>query len=910
MKKHLLSVVLLTYCVITFGQPPVTKNVATAGTLTFTPTELTTITELIVKGTIDARDFKSMGNLTSLQKLDLSAATIATYTGTGGTGGSSSQTYPAKCIPTRAFENAVNRDKIQSITFPDDLTSIGSYSCNNLKGLTNVVFGNQITKIESFAFSYCESLSSIDLKQNNLDISESAFTDCINLQSANLGNVVNLEKNAFAHCSKLTSVIFGNSLKSIGDFCFLDCKLLSISQLPNSLTTIGANVFQYNSKITTLSIGQNLSAINNVAFQYMEGLTSITVDNSNQSFASDNGILMNKAKTSIIFYPTLKEGSSFITPNNITSINDYAFFGCTNLTDIIFSPNISSIGNYAFSGCSNLNKLILLPTAPPSLGVDAFGVKTIANVHTSNVALDSYKGDNAWIKLGISSFQLIDITKTTPGGLKIAIKLKYPTVKFETINSLKVSGTINTDDLNEISTFTSINEVDLSGVTTFAESAIPANMFINSSSISRVTLPLGLKKIGNSAFSNCSNLNTITNLPTDSIGNYAFSNCKNLKINNLTFNNKLNYIGNNAFQNCSSIQGIIVIPDSISTINDSTFIGCTEISGSIFFNKKLKSIGKSAFEGVNKISKISLKQNIKEIKDNAFKGCIGINTINIENNTPPTIYQNTFYSVDKANTLLNISNGTTSLYKGNQFWNEFTLPHEDSGLNTVEVLVSVGLGGKVKINNVEYKDNEKATLTKTENINFEIIPDANKEVSSAIFGPTNITDRFWGTVYSGWGTVGANTPLTVTFKEKQILLTIKQITGEVKYLVNYGSEPEFTITSDAGWKISTVALNSSLLSSTGSNTYKLSPLTQPSVLRITYVANSMPSIANNLVKVYTSDNEIFVEGTENGEEIKLYSVNGIQLQSIISTGERIIIPINQKGTYLVKTSNATYKVVL
>jgi BspA type Leucine rich repeat region (6 copies) len=912
MKKYLLSVVLLTYGVITFGQTSVSKNVLAAGTLTFTPTELSTVTDLTLKGTIDSRDFLKIGALTSLQNLDLSQVSIAAYTGTLGTGGTTSQTYPANTIPYMAFQNAANKAVITSIVLPNNLTSIGSFAFDQCSNLTTVTFGTQISSIEANAFFNCTSLSSIDLKQNSLDIKEYAFANCSNLQTANLGDVLSLEKSAFTNCSKLTTLNLGNSLKSIADFCFLNCTMLSISQLPNSLITIGSNVFQGDNKITSLSIGSNLTSINNIAFQYMDGLTSITVDNSNQNFTSENGVLMNKAKTSIVFYPTQKSGSSFITPNSITSINDYAFFGCKNLTDIVFSQNITSIGNYAFSGCVNLNKLILLPSNPPTLGVQAFGGKSIPNVYTSSSALSLYKANTAWNPMGISSFQVIDVINTTPGGLKVAIKNKYPTVRFETINSLKVTGTLNSNDLIDIATFSSLIELDLSAVTTFADGVLPSNMFKNSSTISTVILPIGIKKIGDYAFSNCVNLNSITNFPVDSIGNYAFSNCNNLKINNLVLSSKMSFIGNNAFQNCTSVQGSIVIPDSILAINDSTFFGCTGINGHIIFNNKIKTIGKSAFEGDLKITNISFKSSTTEIKDNAFKGCIGINIIDVENNTPPTIYQNTFSSVDKINTLLNISTGTTTLYKANQYWKEFTLLNESSGVSTVDIMISCGVGGKVTINGIDYVNGSKATINKTDNLVIDILPDSDKDLSLVMFGNVNITDRFWTGNYSGWGQVSSNTPLTIAFKPKQIPLSIKQITGEVIHSVDYGASPEITISSYPanGWTISSISLNGTPLTISANNKYKIDPIIKSSIISIVYKSTALVESVKDLVKVYTSDTEIFVEGTESGEEIKLYNVNGIQLQSVISTGERVVIPVYQTGVYLVKTANATYKVVL
>ena len=67
---------------------------------------------------------------------------------------------------------------------------------------------------------------------------------------------------------------------------------------------------------------------------------------------------------------------------------------------------------------------------------------------------------------------------------------------------------------------------------------------------------------------------------------------------------------------------------------------------------------------------------------------------------------------------------------------------------------------------------------------------------------------------------------------------------------------------------------------------------------------------NSGLKVYSSRSEIIVEGTAARETVTLYSITGKQLQTIVSTGERLNIPVDKQGIYLVKTGGKTYKVVV
>ena len=67
---------------------------------------------------------------------------------------------------------------------------------------------------------------------------------------------------------------------------------------------------------------------------------------------------------------------------------------------------------------------------------------------------------------------------------------------------------------------------------------------------------------------------------------------------------------------------------------------------------------------------------------------------------------------------------------------------------------------------------------------------------------------------------------------------------------------------------------------------------------------------NSGVKVYSARSEIIVEGTAPRETVTLYSITGKQLKTIVSSGERLNIPVDKQGIYLVKTGGKTYKVVV
>lgn len=104
---------------------------------------------------------------------------------------------------------------------------------------------------------------------------------------------------------------------------------------------------------------------------------------------------------------------------------------------------------------------------------------------------------------------------------------------------------------------------------------IPDYAFLGCTSLKKVILPAGLKKIGFQAFSECSALEEI-NFPStlEDIGSNSFAYCSSLD--NLVFPKGLKHIGHNAFSFCSSLREAI-LPDSLQEIESYAFSDCDSL---------------------------------------------------------------------------------------------------------------------------------------------------------------------------------------------------------------------------------------------------------------------------------------------------------------------------------------------
>ena len=108
-----------------------------------------------------------------------------------------------------------------------------------------------------------------------------------------------------------------------------------------------------------------------------------------------------------------------IIPNGVTSIADYAFYGCSGLGSVTIPEGVTSIGRSAFSGCSGLTS-VAIPNSVETIGIDAFyecGNLVSIVVSSGNTLYDSRDNCNAVIATSTNTL-LLGCKKTTiPNGV-------------------------------------------------------------------------------------------------------------------------------------------------------------------------------------------------------------------------------------------------------------------------------------------------------------------------------------------------------------------------------------------------------------------------------------------------------------------------------------------------------------
>ena len=389
-------------------------------------------------------------------------------------------------------------------------------------------------------------------------------------------SVTSIGGGAFAWCSSLTSITIPNSVTNIGIYAFRECTSLKSVTIPNSVTSIDKWAFDGCTNLTSVSIPESVTSIGWSAFGACRSLIAIDVAVDNKNYASMNGVLFNKDKTELLYYPCNKNDDIYTIPDSVTNIAEQAFNGCTSLKSVTIPNGVMSIDNYAFVYCRNITN-ITIPESVASIGDGAFsGCSSLTNITIPDSVT----------RIGSRAFEetaLLD-SQTTP--VKYA-DLWVVDCESDVENVIIKNGTKGISDYSFYGCSSLIGITIPNGVTSIGEYA-----FSGCSSLTSIAIPNGVTEIGYRAFEGCRSLTSITT-PNGltSIDWYAFSGCTSLK--SITIPNSVTSIGDSAFEDCSSLTSI-TIPNSVTEIGYSAFNGCTSLKTITILNS-VTSICSNAF---------------------------------------------------------------------------------------------------------------------------------------------------------------------------------------------------------------------------------------------------------------------------------------------------------------------------
>ena len=473
---------------------------------------------------------------------------------------------------------------------------------NNLE---KVIIQDGVTSIGGYAFYECTALKEVNLPDSLTEIKSYAFYGCTALKTISIEKVTELWNNVFTGCDSLKEITLAEGLTYVSGGTFYDCKGLKSVHIPSSVTSFEDGFYGCTS------------------------LESITVADGNTVYSSQDGVLYNKDKTTLIKFPLNKSIIGFTIPDTVTEVEGNAFFehqkkdeydengllivgkwivGTKDIVgesyEIVVDDSVTHIANGIFS-IENL-KSISVPKSITSIGIGAFGGDNLISISV-NEESTAYSSEN-----GI----LYNKDKTE--------LIQYPRGK--TDEEIILADTVKKIGSRAFIYNQHLKKVELPDVEEIGDFALAYT------NVKDVTFSPSLKKIGSWALAWCVELEK-ADLPegVEYIGNRSFIQCRVLK--SIHIPESVTFVGEYAFNNTYICDEISVSGKVYYHDNWLLYVGgYHDLSGSFEVQDGTVGICERALYYQPDITSVSIPLSVKYINESAFDGDGSLSEINYGGN--------------------------------------------------------------------------------------------------------------------------------------------------------------------------------------------------------------------------------------------------------------------------------------
>ena len=554
----------------------------------------------------------------------------------------------------------LNGTEVTDLTIPDGIQELGNMVFYGCEGLTDVTIPDGVTNIGWSCFCYCSNLDYLTLGSDVSFISQYAFAHCPRLHritsmaltppQMGASNVFDNDIYDGTGVSYANLYVPKNRLSAYQDadwwknFSYI--RELGYSFIVNDIyyTITGNNAVEVSYKIIGLptysgnvtipstvrnkNITYQVIAIGNTAFMNCSELTNVTIPNS----VTEIGV-------GAFFGCT---GLTEVTiPNSVTTMGQECFEECTNLTTLTLGSGLTDIGVKSFFNCTSLTNVTCLATTPPTMAdSNVFDVNTYnrATLTVPKESLSAYQTTNWW--KNFNSIQGTHYDFEENGIYYIITDDNTVMVTYRDSNYNSYSGSVFIP-----------SSVTHNG-TIYQVTVIDRNAFLNSESLTRVSIPNTVTTINSGAFGNCVNLTRVNITDLRAWCNIRF-------VSDATSNPL--YYAHHLYLNGNEITEL-AIPSGIQRLGAFTFIYCQGLTSVI------------------------LPSSITFIGWSCFNECTNLTSVTCMATTPPVMENH--YAIDPVtynNATLYVPKGSKSAYQTAEWWMDFTdiqeLPSLDEALN-------------------------------------------------------------------------------------------------------------------------------------------------------------------------------------------------------------------------------------
>ena len=467
--------------------------------------------------------------------------------------------------------NLLLMDETGTLTIPDSVTKIGEGAFAKLDGLKTIIIPGTVKEIGRNAFAYNVTLEKVIMQDGIEIIREEAFQGCSNLKEIQMPNSVKtIGQSAFKSCSSLGSIDIPSGISEINNQEFEGCiNLEHVNFGGENMTNIYSSAFLGCKSLKKLKITKNISSIAGNAFFGCILLSEIEINN-NPYYIYENGMLMSKNKSNIIFisqqYYSNKE--EMVIPNGIVNLD--------------FNINFETIKSLEIPQSVKLIRPECLPKQVEKIVI--------------NKANQNYIVQNNCIYTKNMEELVFCYSKET----EIEITEKIKIIQEDAVTgATKAQKIILSDSVEEIKSraFAGLEKLEKLELGKNVKTIEPTAMYLsrnidleidsenpNFTVENRILYTKNKQKIISVLYA--INEEFVMNENVQEIGVLAFYNQNSMK--SIKLSNNLLIIGGYSFRYCMDLTNIN-IPSSVTKIEDNAFSNCTELD-QINIKKKQNSI--------------------------------------------------------------------------------------------------------------------------------------------------------------------------------------------------------------------------------------------------------------------------------------------------------------------------------
>lgn len=476
------------------------------------------------------------------------------------------------------------------------------------------------------------------------------------------GTIDGKNNGLFSTSDTIEKIVFPSTYLTIGDYTCYNLRKLTDITFGGNEKSFGVRAFAYCWELPSFTVPASVTEIGSQALWALTNVQAFAVEEGSETFAvTKDGVLTDKAGTTLLYYPLGNKSTSYEVSSEITAIGNYAFNHAGvffyesepyYLTSVTFEENskLESVGEYAFSYAKFD---IVFPSSLKNVGKNAFremygtvtlseGIETIGDE-----AFHLYRGENVYLPSTVKTLGNYSFAECTH-----LLNVQFP-------------NGCNVENIGDYAFYESqkITGFDFGKIKTIGAYAFSAGTGFAMYLSGAISFPASIESIGDFAFSMNAALTSVTfannNLLTY-LGPGAFGECPKLESVDFGVSSALTAIPNHCFYMCESLKSVqlsdkietigmlafggaedpvvdmryvklteIVLPASLKGIMSGAFMFCYDLEKVVVQGENLETIGGTAFKHCEALTEINLPSSVTKIYPQAFERCYALKNLTV-----------------------------------------------------------------------------------------------------------------------------------------------------------------------------------------------------------------------------------------------------------------------------------------